>query len=206
MTLPLSRIRVLDVSQVMAGPFCCMMLGDLGADVIKIEPPKVGDSTRHSMGFRLKGEDSPGFLALNRNKRSITLDLKDEADREVLYALVKTADVLIENARPGVAVRLGMGYDTLREINPRLVYASISGFGQTGPWAQRPGFDLIAQAMSGVMSVTGHLGHPPVRNSISVGDLGAGMMAVYGILSALIGRGVSGRGQHIDASLYEAAL
>src|SRR5690349_2402096 len=151
-SLPLSGIRVLDITQVMAGPFCCMLLGDMGADVIKIEPPKIGDSTRHSMGFRLKGEDSPGFLALNRNKRSIALDLKNPADREGLYALVKTADVLVENARPGVADRLGMGYETLRAINPRLVYASISGFGHTGPWAQRPGFDLIAHAMSGVLS------------------------------------------------------
>src|SRR6187402_2810943 len=117
-TLPLAGMRVLDISQVMAGPFCCMLLGDMGADVIKVEPPKTGDSTRHSMGFRLKGEDSPGFLALNRNKRSITLNLKDDADREVLYALVKTADVVVENARPGVAARLGMGYETLKEINP----------------------------------------------------------------------------------------
>jgi crotonobetainyl-CoA:carnitine CoA-transferase CaiB-like acyl-CoA transferase len=204
--LPLAGIRVLDISQVMAGPFCCMLLGDMGADVIKIEPPKIGDSTRHSMGFRLKGEDSPGFLALNRNKRSIALDLKNPADREVLYALVKTADVLVENARPGVADRLGMGYETLRAISPRLVYASISGFGHTGPWAQRPGFDLIAQAMSGVLSATGLPGHEPVKNAIPVGDLGAGLFATYGILSALIGREKSGVGQFIDASLLEAAL
>ena len=204
--LPLAGIRVLDVSQVMAGPYCCMMLGDMGADVIKIEPPKVGDSTRHSMGFRLKGEDSPGFLALNRNKRSIVLDLKETTDRDVLYALVKTADVLVENARPGVAERLGMGYDTLSGINPRLVYASISGFGQTGPWSQRPGFDLISQAMSGILSATGLPGHEPVKNAIPVGDLGAGLFAVYGILSALIGREKSGVGQYIDASLLEAAL
>ena len=205
-TLPLAGIRVLDVSQVMAGPFCCMLLGDMGADIIKIEPPKIGDSTRHSMGFRLKGEDSPGFLALNRNKRSIALDLKNAADREVLYALVKTADVLVENARPGVADRLGMGYETLCAINPRLVYASISGFGHTGPWAQRPGFDLIAQAMSGVLSATGLPGSEPVKNGIPVGDLGAGLFATYGILSALLGREKSGRGQFIDASLLEAAL
>ncbi|MFL6547765.1 MAG: CaiB/BaiF CoA transferase family protein, partial [Povalibacter sp.] len=203
---PLAGIRVLDISQVMAGPFCCMLLGDMGADVIKIEPPKTGDSTRHSMGFRLKGEDSPGFLALNRNKRSIALDLKNPADREVLYALVKTADVLVENARPGVAERLGMGYETLQAINPRLVYASISGFGHTGPWALRPGFDLIAQAMSGVLSATGLPGHEPVKNGIPVGDLGAGLFATYGILCALIGRERSGVGQFIDASLLEAAL
>ena len=205
-TLPLAGIRVLDISQVMAGPFCCMLLGDMGADVVKIEPPRIGDSTRHSMGFRLKGDDSPGFLALNRNKRSIALDLKNPADRAVLYALVKTADVLVENARPGVAERLGMGYETLQAINPRLVYASISGFGHTGPWAQRPGFDLIAQAMSGVLSATGLPGHEPVKNGIPVADLGAGLFATYGILSALLGRERSGRGQFIDASLLEAAL
>jgi len=204
--LPLAGIRVLDISQVMAGPFCCMLLGDMGADVIKIEPPKVGDSTRHSMGFRLKGEDSPGFLALNRNKRSIALDLKNSTDREVLYALVKTADVLVENARPGVAARLQMDYDTLSTINPRLIYASISGFGQTGPWSQRPGFDLIAQAMSGALSATGLPGHEPVKSGIPIADLGAGLFATYGILSALLGREKTGRGQYIDASLLEAAL
>jgi crotonobetainyl-CoA:carnitine CoA-transferase CaiB-like acyl-CoA transferase len=178
----------------------------MGADVIKIEPPKTGDSTRHSMGFRLKGADSPGFLALNRNKRSITLNLKDEADREVLYALVKTADILVENARPGVAARLGIDYDTLSAINPRLVYASISGFGQTGPWSQRPGFDLIAQAMSGILSSNGFPGMEPAKNSIAVADLGAGLFSVYGILSAIIGREKSGKGQYVDASLLEAAL
>jgi crotonobetainyl-CoA:carnitine CoA-transferase CaiB-like acyl-CoA transferase len=204
--LPLAGIRVLDISQVMAGPYCCMLLGDMGADVIKIEPPGDGDSTRHSMGFRLKGDDSPGFLALNRNKRSVTLDLKSDADREILYALVKTADVLVENARPGVADRLGMGYETLRAINPRLVYCSISGFGQTGPWSQRPGFDLIAQAMSGVLSATGLPSGELVKNAIPVGDLGAALFAVYGILSAVIGRQASGVGQYIDASLLEAAL
>ncbi|HRK63350.1 MAG TPA: CoA transferase, partial [Terricaulis sp.] len=114
--LPLSGLRVLDVSQVMAGPFCCMLLGDMGADVIKVEPPEVGDQTRRAMGFRLKGEDSPGFLALNRNKRSIALDLKNPEEREIFYALVKTADVLVENGRPGVADRLGMGYETLAKI------------------------------------------------------------------------------------------
>ena len=204
--LPLAGIRVLDISQVMAGPFCCMLLGDMGADVIKIEPPEVGDSTRRSMGFRLKGDDSPGFLALNSNKRSMTLDLKSAADREVLYALVETADVVVENGRPGVAARLGMSYETLRAINPRLVYASISGFGQTGPWALRPGFDLIAQAMSGVISATGHPGGEPVKSDIPVGDLGAGLFAAYGILSAIIGREKTGQGQFIDASLFEASL
>jgi crotonobetainyl-CoA:carnitine CoA-transferase CaiB-like acyl-CoA transferase len=206
MALPLSGIRILDVSQVMAGPFCCMLLADMGADVIKVEPPGTGDSTRQSMGFRMKGSDSPGFLALNRNKRSITLDLKTEADREVLYALVKTADVLVENARPGVATRLGMDYETLRAINPRLVYASISGFGQTGPWSQRPGFDLIAQAVSGILSSNGFEGMEPAKNSIAVADLGAGLFTAYAVLSALMGRQKSGEGQFVDASLFEAAL
>lgn len=206
MAQPLEGIRVLDISQVMAGPFCCMLLADMGADVIKIEPPGTGDATRQSMGFRLKGADSPGFLALNRNKRSIALDLKQDADREVLHALVKTADVLIENARPGVAGRLGMDYPTLRALNPRLIYASISGFGQTGPWSQRPGFDLIAQAVSGVLSSNGLPGMEPAKNSIPVADLGAGLFTVYAVLSAVIGRQSSGEGQFIDASLFEAAL
>ena len=206
MTQPLAGIRVLDITQVMAGPFCCMLLADMGADVIKIEPPNVGDSTRQSMGFRLKGSDSPGFLALNRNKRSIALDLKTEEGRQTLHALVKTADVLVENARPGVAERLAMDYATLREINPRLIYASISGFGQTGPWAQRPGFDLIAQAVSGILSANGFPGMEPAKNSIPVADLGAGLFATYAILSAVIGRQATGEGQFIDASLFEAAL
>lgn len=203
---PLDGIRVLDMSQVMAGPFCCMLLGDMGADVIKLEPPDVGDQTRRSMGFRMKGDDSPGFLALNRNKRSMTLNLKSDAGRKVLYKLVETADVLVENARPGVAARLGADYKTLSAINPRLVFASISGFGQTGPWAQRPGFDLIAQAMAGVVSATGLPGAEPVKSGIPLGDLGAGMFAVYGVLSALIGRSQTGRGQYIDTSLFDATL
>lgn len=206
MSLPLEGIRVLDVSQVMAGPFCCMMLGDMGADVIKVEPPEVGDQTRRSMGFRLNSDDSPGFLALNRNKRSITINLKSEAGKRVFYRLVESADVVVENNRPGVAKRLGIDYDTLRAINPKLIYASISGFGQTGPYAQRPGFDLIAQAMSGVLSVTGIPGGEPVKSSVPVADLGAGLFTLYAILSAYIGRQKSGEGQYIDASLLEAAM
>ncbi|MGV6874218.1 CaiB/BaiF CoA transferase family protein [Pseudochelatococcus sp. B33] len=206
MELPLSGIRVLDLSQVMAGPYCCMLLGDMGADVIKVEPPATGDQTRSSMGYRLKGHDSNGFMQLNRNKRSIELNLKSEAGRDVLYRLVKTADVVVENSRPGVAGRLGFDYPTLAAVNSRIVYASISGFGQFGPWSQRPGFDMIAQAMSGVMSASGHPDQAPVRNSISAADLGAGLMALYGILSAIIGRERSNRGQYIDASLFEAAL
>lgn len=206
MTLPLSRIKVLDVSQIMAGPFCCMLLGDMGADVIKVETPGVGDQTRSSMGFRLKGKDSAGFLALNRNKRSIELDLKNPAGLAAFYDLVREADVMVENNRPGVAARLKIDYATLGVINPRLVYASISGFGQTGPWATRPGLDLIAQAMTGVMSVMGHPGAAPVKSSVPLADLGAGLFAAYGILSAVIGREHTGKGQYIDASLFETAL
>lgn len=178
----------------------------MGADVIKVEPPETGDQTRRSMGFRLRGEDSPGFLALNRNKRSIALNLKDPEDREIFYDLVRTADVLVENSRPGVSARLGIDYATLSAINPRLIYASISGFGDSGPWALRPGFDLISQAMSGVISATGTPGGELVKSGIPVGDLGAALFTVYGILSALYGREKSGEGQMVNSSLFEAAL
>jgi crotonobetainyl-CoA:carnitine CoA-transferase CaiB-like acyl-CoA transferase len=205
-SLPLRHLRVLDLSQVMAGPFCGMMLGDMGADVIKIEPPESGDQTRRAMGFKLKGSDSLGFINMNRNKRSMVLNLKAPAGREVFYQLAKTADVVIENYRPGVAARLGIDYATLRAINPRIIYASISGFGQTGPWSLRPGFDLIAQAMSGIMSITGDPGGPPAKSGVPVADIGAALFALYGILSAYIGRLETGAGQHIDASLFEAGL
>lgn len=206
MDLPLNGYRVLDVSQVMAGPFCTMLLGDMGADVIKIEPPGAGDQTRRAMGFKLKGNDSLGFIALNRNKRSVTLNLKSASGRRVFYKLVETADILVENNRPGVVERLKIDYNTLSQINPRLVYASISGFGQTGPWSKRPGFDLIAQAMSGVMAATGDNRSGPVKASVPVGDLGSSLFTLYGVLSALIGRDRTGRGQHIDSSLFESAL
>ena len=204
--LPLEGVRVLDVSQVMAGPFCTMLLGDLGADVIKIEPPGTGDQTRGAMGFKMKGPDSMGFLNMNRNKRSVTLNLKSDAGRQAFYKLVETADILVENYRPGVVGKLKIDYETLRKINPRLIYASISGFGQTGPWEQRPGFDLMAQAMSGVMSVTGHPGSPPVKAGVPVADIGCALFTTYAILSAYIGRQKSGEGQFIDAALFDAAL
>lgn len=204
--LPLEGVRVLDVSQVMAGPFCSMMLGDMGADVIKIEPPVSGDQTRSAMGFKLKGDDSLGFMNLNRNKRSLTVNLKTDAGRELFMKLVATADILVENYRPGVAGRLGIGYEALRAINPRLVYASISGFGQTGPWSQRPGFDLMAQAMGGVMSITGEPDGPPAKAGVPVADIGCALFALSAILSAYVGRQNTGEGQYIDASLYEAAL
>ncbi len=204
--LPLAGVRVLDVSQVMAGPYACMLLADLGADVVKVESPDGGDQTRGAMGFKLKGNDSMGFLNMNRNKRSITLNLKTDAGREVLFRMVKDADILIENYRPGVMKRLGIDYEVLSAINPALVYASISGFGQTGPWANRPGFDLMAQAMSGVMSVTGYPGGPPVKAGVPVADIGCALFAIYGVLSAYIGAKATGQGQYIDASLFDSAM
>ena len=204
--LPLAGVRVLDISQVMAGPFACMLLGDLGADVIKIEPPGTGDQTRGSMGFKMKGADSLGFLNMNRNKRSVTLDLKSPAGKDVLLKLAKEADILIENYRPGALKRMGLGYDVLKDVNPRLVYTSISGFGQTGPWADRPGFDLMAQAMSGVMSVTGYPDSPPVKAGVPVADIGCALFAIYATLSAYIGAKNTGQGQHVDASLFDSAM
>ncbi len=204
--LPLEGVRVLDISQVMAGPYACMLLADLGADVIKIEPPGTGDQTRGSMGFKMKGPDSMGFLNMNRNKRSVTLNLKSKAGREVLLRMVKDADILIENYRPGAMKRLGLGYEDLKGVNPKLVYTSISGFGQTGPWADRPGFDLMAQAMSGVMSVTGYPDSPPVKCGVPVADIGCALFAVYGTLSAYIGAKNTGQGQYVDASLFDTAL
>ena len=203
--LPLQGIRVLDVSQVMAGPFACMMLADMGADVIKVEPPG-GDQTRGAMGFKMKGADSMGFLNMNRNKRSLTLDLKTDEDRETFYALAKTADVIVENYRPGAVQRLRIDYASVREINPKIVYVSISGFGQSGPWAERPGFDLMAQAMSGVMSVTGYPGEKPVKAGVPVADIGCALFATAALLSAYIGAQKTGQGQHIDASLFDAAM
>ena len=202
----LEGLRVLELSQVMAGPFCGQVLADMGADVVKIEPPG-GDPTRHSLGFTLSGGgDTAAFHAVNRNKRSVVLDLKREADQAAFHRLVESADVLLENHRPGVAARLGASWETLSELNPRLIYASLSGFGQTGPYAQRPGYDLIAQAMSGVMSVTGEPGADPVKCGIPIGDLSAGLFCAVGILSALHARERTGRGQRIDTSLFEGAL
>lgn len=207
-TAPLEGIRVLDLTQVMAGPFCTMQLGDMGADVIKVEPPGTGDLSRRMGGdaLRLTGDDRAPFLALNRNKRSITLDLKDPDDRERFMALVPGADVLVENFRPGVMARLGLDYQSLAIHNPRLVYASISGFGQDGPLADRPGFDLIAQGLSGVMSVTGTPGGAPVKCGIPVADLAAGLYATQGILAALLVRERTGKGQFLETSLFESAL
>jgi formyl-CoA transferase len=194
----LDGLRVLELTQVMAGPFCGQVLGDMGADVIKIEPLE-GDSTRVALG-------EAAFLAVNRNKRSVALDLKSEAHQAVLRRLARDADVVLENYRPGVAARLGAGWETLSELNPRLIYASVSGFGQTGPYAQRPGYDLIAQGLSGVMSVTGEPDGDPVKCGIPISDLSAGLFCAVAILSAVHARERTGRGQRIDTSLFEGAL
>jgi formyl-CoA transferase len=200
----LEGLRVIDQTQVMAGPFCSMLLADLGADVIKVEPLE-GEHTR-----RMEPELSPGlsgpFLAVNRNKRGLALDLRRPEGVAVLERLVKSADVLVENYRPGVAQRLGVDYETLAAVNPRLVYCSISGFGQTGPYASRGGYDLIAQGMSGIMSVTGTPAGPPVKVGVPITDLGAGLFAAFGILCALRARHRTGRGQLVDTSLYEAGV
>ena len=199
----LSGVRVLDVTQVMAGPYCAMLLCDLGADVIKIEPPG-GDSTRRMAGAR--GADSPAFNAVNRGKRGIVVDLKTDRGRRIAARLATASDVFVENYRPGVMRRCGLGYDDLRAVNPRLVYASISGYGQTGPCAARGGFDLVAQGVSGVMSVTGEPGRPPVKAGVPLTDLGAALFALAGVLAALHSRALTGEGQHVDASLVEAGL
>lgn len=204
--MPLERLRVLDLTQVMAGPFCCQQLADLGAEVIKVEPPESGEQTRKALGFTMKGEDTAAFLAINRNKKSLTLNLKEEEGQRIFHRLVEEADVVVENYRPGVTERLGIDYPTLKEINPRLIYASVSGFGQTGPYAERGGYDLIAQGMSGLMSVTGNADGTPVKCGVPVSDLSAGLFCTVGILSALEALRETGRGQHVDTSLFEGAL
>jgi formyl-CoA transferase len=199
----LDGISVLEVGQVMAGPFCALQLCDMGASVIKVEPPG-GDPSRQ-MGAR-RGTDSTGFAALNRGKRSIVLNLKQREGRDALIRLAGRSDILIENFRPGVMRELGLDYASLAAANPRLIYASISGYGQTGPDASKGGFDLIAQGASGVMSVTGEPGGAPVKAGVPLTDLGAGLFALAAILAALHHRHRSGRGQHIDTSLLEAGL
>ncbi|HTU05071.1 MAG TPA: CoA transferase [Trebonia sp.] len=203
----LDGIRVLDFTAAMAGPRCGMLLGDFGADVIKIEPPE-GDHARRWGVHRYgpDGEFSGLFIALNRNKRSLVLDLKTEAGRDAAAALTATADVIIENYRPGIADRLGIGYASVSARNPGVVYCSISGFGQSGPLRERPGLDMLMQAYAGHMSVTGEAGRPSVRNGPSPIDLLAGTSAAFGILLALRERDKTGRGQYLETSLYEAAI
>lgn len=201
--LPLEGLRVLDMTQVLAGPYCTMTLADMGADVIKVERP---DRSDRSMGLPMNGEDGATFVALNRNKRSFTVDLKVPDGRQALLDLVDTADVFVENYRPGATRRLGIDHESLRALNSRLIYASISGFGQTGPYAQRPGYDIIAQGMSGIMSVTGMPGGPPVKAGLPITDLAAGLVCANAILVAVLARYRTGEGQYIDTSLFDSAL
>ncbi len=200
----LDDIRVLELANFMAGPFCGMLLADLGADVIKVENPKGGDFTRNSGPFD-RGV-SAGFLTLNRNKRSIALDLKAARGREIFLDLVRTSDVVVENLRPGTLDDLGIGYAALSEVNPGIVLSSASGFGQTGPYRHRAALDLILQGMSGLMSITGEEGRPPVKVGVPISDLAAASFGTCAILAALRVRDRDGTGQHIDVSLLESAM
>ncbi|MDQ2959480.1 MAG: CoA transferase [Candidatus Dormibacteraeota bacterium] len=204
-TGPLAGIRVLDLSRILAGPFATMILADLGADVIKVENPVGGDDTRE-WAPPYQGDQSAYFLSVNRNKRGIALDLTGDAGRHIAQQLADGVDVVIENFRPGVAARLGLGYAELSARNPRLVYASISGYGQTGPYASRPGYDAVAQALGGLMSVTGDAGGEPVRAGVAVADVGAAMWAVIGVLAALHARTTTGHGDWIDISLLDGQV
>jgi len=199
----LDSLRVLDVTQFMAGPFCAMLLADLGADVIKIEPPS-GDATREMPGAI--GTDSPSFNAVNRGKRSVVLNLKMTEGRDIFKRLARSSDIVIENYRPAAMKTLGLDYPTLSALNPRLIYASISGYGQTGPYRNRGGFDLIAQGFSGLMSITGEPGRPPAKTGVPLTDLGAGLFTLVGILAAVHYRDRTGIGQHVDTSLIEAGI
>jgi len=202
--LPLQDIRVIEVCNVAAGPYCGMLLADMGADVVKVEHPEGGDTLRSwppiSDGY------SENFASLNRNKRSVTLNLKDKADLTLLRQLAANADVLIENNRPGVMDRLGVGYAQLSALNPKLVYCSISAYGQTGPRSQEGGFDLTIQAMSGIMSVTGEPGHPPVKCGVPLADFAAGLYAAFGIVAALRLAEATGHGKHLDVPMLGATL
>ena len=202
---PLSGMVALDLTQIMAGPVCTMLLADMGADVIKIEKPNGGDDTRR-MGPPFTGGWAAGFLALNRNKRSLALNLRDEQGRQVFRRLLADADVVVENFRPGVMERLGLDYAALAQIKPSLVYCSISGFGATGPYRDRGGFDLVAQGMSGLMSITGFPDSPPAKVGVPITDISAGTLAAYGILCAYIHALKTGQGQTVDASLLEAGI
>ncbi len=203
--MPLAGIRVLDLGRHLAGPTCAMWLGDLGADVIKIEKPGEGDDGRASGPPFFDGQ-SAFFLAANRNKRSIYLDIKQPDGQDIFRRLAETADVVVENFRPGVMDALGIGYRAMAERNPRIIYCSISGFGADGPYADRPGLDQIIQGVSGLMSVTGFEGGEPVRVGIPIADLLTGLLAAYGVLAALQARERTGRGQHVQTSLLEGMV
>lgn len=202
---PLAGLRVLELAQIMAGPTAGMMLADMGADVIKVEKLPGGDDSRGYSEPRVNGVSAP-YLILNRNKRGIAVDLKREEGRAILLRLVRDADVLTENYRRGTLERLGLGYEVLAQVNPGLIYCAISGYGRDGPYADKGGFDLIAQGFAGVMSITGEPGRPPVKTGNPVADINAGILAVSGILAAYAHKLKTGVGQVVDTSLMEAAL
>ena len=202
---PLAGIRVLDLTRVVAGPYCSMFLGDLGAEVVKVEQPGTGDDTR-GWGPPFSGGESAYYLCINRNKQSLTLDLKSQRAAALLRELVKVSDVLIENFRPGTMERLGLGEKQLREVNPRLIYASLTGFGASGPMSELPGYDLIVQAWGGLMSITGTPEGEPVKVGVAIIDLVAGLMLGKAITAALFAREKIGVGQRIDTSLLEAEV
>jgi len=210
---PLDGIKVLDLSRVLAGPWCAQMLGDLGAEVIKVERPEAGDDTRHwgppylHTDDGTKTEQASYYNCCNRNKRSITIDMASPQGQALIVELAKDADILVENFKVGGLKAYGLDYESLRKINPRLIYCSVTGFGQTGPYAPRAGYDLIAQGMSGIMSLTGEgPGRPPVKVGVPIGDVTAGILASTGVLAAYIERLRTGEGQYVDTSLYEASL
>ncbi len=201
----LEGIRVLDLTRALAGPFCTLMLGDYGADVIKIEIPGTGDDTRH-WGPPFIGDESAYFLSINRNKRSLTLNFKEEKAREIFLKLVEGSDVVVENFTPGVMSRFGLEYDTVKRANPGIIYCSISGFGQDGPYQSRPAYDQIMQGISGLMSITGDPEGEPEKIGVAVTDIGAGMWAAFAVMSALYRREQDGEGQYIDISMLDAQV
>jgi crotonobetainyl-CoA:carnitine CoA-transferase CaiB-like acyl-CoA transferase len=204
MALPLEGVRVLDLTSIMAGPYCTMVLGDMGADVIKIENFPEGDGSRR-FDPKVNGE-SYCFAVLNRNKKSVSLNMKDPRGKEAFMKLAAKADIITENFRPGVTKKLGIDYDAIAKSNPGVIYASMSGFGQTGPYGKRGGFDIVAQGMSGIMMMTGYPGGRPAKVGIAMNDIASGVTALYSILGAYIGRLRNGKGQYLETSLLEAGL
>lgn len=205
MTKPLDHIKILDLSRTLAGPFCTMLLGDMGADIVKVEQPEKGDESRRFTPPSWDGQ-STYFLASNRNKRSITLNLKTEEGKNIVLELAREADVVIENFRTGTMEKLGLGYETLKEVNSRIVYCTISGFGRTGPDRNKAGYDLLLQGYGGLMSITGEPDRPPAKAGMSIADLSTGLFAAYGILSAIIAREKTGEGQVVDASILDGQV
>lgn len=199
----LAGLRVLDLTRVLAGPFCTMMLADMGAEVIKIERPGAGDDTRQFAPF--KNGESAYYMNLNRNKKGVTLNLKGRG-KALFLELVKTADIVVENYRPGTMEKLGLGYEDLKKVNPRIVYCAISGFGHTGPYSQRPGYDIISKAMGGLMSTTGWPGGEPTRSGTAMSDVLAGLSAAIGTLAALRHRDQTGEGQKVDIALVDSVV